>query len=431
MPSKTTPPASNARAYKRPVYDDKTVAAIRSWVKGCDSWLEARDIIVERLGIHPDNATKMQKRHTFWSPRTGDTSRVVSTTVNDTSKAGGEMVSEVETNVPKTLDEVVQLCKVDLDQWEAKSFGLVRKKNSYGWSARFTRKPKETDITPMVVAFEKAVAAHAPKKWAYEKVGSKERDCLYLLNAHDLHLAKLCHPDETGDAAWDIKIAEHTYREAIDDLMAKAPKHRIEEVIVIVGSDLLQIDNEKSSTSAGTFVDSDSRLAKVFNVATKMLTDVIERLASQYRVRAVVIPGNHDSTVSLFVGKYVEAFFRNHPNVYVDSSPKSRKYYGYGKTLIGFDHGDETKLADLPLLLMRENQETISQYKYSEVLTGHLHGEAVDEYKGVKVRVAPALCSADRWHARKGYLGNLRQCQGLLYQRERGLEAIFYSAPLD
>ncbi len=345
-----------------------------------------------------------------------DAADIKTTDLGDTFKADAEL------STVKTLDEVVKLCGVDTDRWESRGFSVTRKKNGYGWSARFARKARPDDIAPLVAAFEKAVAGHEPRKWNIEKAKpAKGRDCLYVLNAHDLHLAKLGYPAETGDAAWDIKIAERTYRAAITELISKAPVDRIEEVIVIIGSDLLQVDNDKSSTSAGTFVDSDSRLCKVFDVATKMLVEVIEPLAT---------PGNHDAVVSLFVGKFVEAFFRHNPNVIVDSGPKSRKYVPYGKTLIGFDHGDETRLADLPLLAMRENQATISQFLYTEILTGHLHSEAVDEHKGVKVRVAPALCSADRWHSRKGYLGNLRQCQGLLYQRERGLEAIYYTTPL-
>jgi hypothetical protein len=416
---------------KKTPYSPETIEQIRAWVKDCPTWLQARNVIVEKLGIHGDNATRLNRRFKVWVPNGSVPPPSSPPDVKTTDAAGGEFETQVQTSVPKTLDEVLKLTGVDLDTWESKGFMVRRGAKGFAWSARFARKTSTDDIAPLLAAFTKAAAAHAPRKWAVEKANGKAADCLYILNAHDLHLAKLCHPLETGDAPWDIKIAERTYREAIDDLMGKVPRERIEEIIVIIGSDLLQIDNEKSSTSAGTFVDSDSRLAKVFDVATRMLTDVIEQLAARHRVRAIVIPGNHDATTSLFVGKYVEAWFRSHPNVTVDSSPKSRKYYGYGKTLIGFDHGDETRLADLPLLLMRENQGTISRYKYQEVLTGHLHSEGVEEYKGVKVRIAPALCSADRWHSRKGYLGNLRQCQGLLYQREHGLEAIFYSAPLD
>ena len=265
----------------------------------------------------------------------------------------------------------------------------------------------------------------------FEKPSARAKDCLYVLNIQDLHAGKLAYGKETGGADWDTRIADKTYRIAVDDLMSKAPIDRIEEVLLIIGSDLMHIDNDRSTTTAGTYVDSDTRLAKVIEVTCKMLTDTIEKLASKFRVRAIVVKGNHDANTGLFVGHYVSAWFRNHPNVKVDTGPKSRKYYGYGKTLIGFDHGDEVKLSELPLTMMRENQSNISQYLYQEMLVGHLHTERVTEYKGIKVRIAPALCPADKWHEDRAFVGNIRQSQGLLYQRENGLEAIFYSTPLD
>jgi hypothetical protein len=145
----------------------------------------------------------------------------------------------------------------------------------------------------------------------------------------------------------------------------------------------------------------------------------------------VAIAGNHDSTTSFFVGKYVDAWFRNHPNVEVDSSPRSRKYYGYGETLIALDHGNNTKLKDLPLTVMRENQSTISQYRFTEVLTGHRHIEASEDIKGIIVRTAPALCPPDSWHSQHAYIGTIRRSQGLLYRRQGGLECIYYSKSLD
>lgn len=403
---------------KTPIYDSTTVARLRALVKDCPTWLEARAKLAAETGVHPDNITRQNKRHGFWGAQAGQ------------SIPEGFDAS-VETSDAATLEEVVELCKVDTEKWEAKGFSVVKRQKGFGWSARFARKTLPVDEKALVNLFAQRAAEHAPIKWAIDKTRKTTADCLYVLNIQDLHLAKLAWSKETGGPDWDIGISERAFRATVDDLIAKAPADRIEEVLVIIGSDLLQVDNDQSATTAGTYVDSDSRLAKVFEVAAKMLTDVIEKLAVRFKVRGVVVPGNHDSTVSLFLGHYVAAWFRNHPNVTIDNAPKSRKYVPYGKTLIGFDHGDETKLADLPLLLMRENQETISRYKYQEVLTGHLHQEGVDEFKGVKVRIAPALCSADRWHARKGFCGNVRQSQGLLYQRDHGLEAIFYSTPLD
>ncbi len=51
-------------------YTDDKIAQIRSWTKGCPTWLEARDVVVKKLGIHPDNATKMHRRHGFWDAAT-------------------------------------------------------------------------------------------------------------------------------------------------------------------------------------------------------------------------------------------------------------------------------------------------------------------------------------------------------------------------
>lgn len=373
---------------------------------------------------------------------------------------------------PRTLDELLKACGVDLEVWEVEKHtvnkwevamrepattvggrGKDAQVNTsetgfksaiwtrashiplrvplYQVKAWLRRKVEASTISKMLEAFTEKASKHAPKRFEFAKPIRAKADCCYVLNGHDLHLAKLSWTPETGHGDWDVKIAREAYDASIDDLMAKAPVDRIEEVVIIVGSDMLQVDNDKSMTTAGTYVDSDTRMAKAFDIATDMLSKRVETLASHFKVRVVAIPGNHDSTISLFLGKYLSAWFRKHPNVVVDDSPRSRKYYGYGKTLIAFDHGDKTKLADLPLTIMRENQATISKYLYTECLTGHLHSEASKDTKGIIVRTAPALCPPDAWHADKGFVGNMRRSQGLLYNRDNGLEAIFYSKPLN
>ncbi len=406
--SKTTP------------YTDVKLAEIRSWVKDTPTWLEARATIAARLDITHDNVTKLHRRKGLWTPPAG---AVI-------TGNGDQFDVSVESSKAATLEEVVKLCKVDIDLWQNKGFTVRRGANGFAWSARFEKR-KDAGLEIALASFIEQALQHSPRKWAVEKRVTKDADCLYVLNLQDLHLGKLAHGKETGHADWDIRIAEAAYRKAVEDLMLKAPAARIEEVVFIIGSDMLQIDNDLSQTSKGTFVDSDSRLPKVFDVACKVLTDVIEMVASRFKVRAVVVAGNHDSTTSHFLGRYVQAWFRTHPNVAVDAEPCSRKYVPYGKTLVAFDHGDETPLKELPLAVMRENQSTISQFRFTECLTGHRHYEGAEDMKGVVVRIAPALCSPDKWHARKGFIGSIRRSQGLLYQRDNGLEAIYYSAPLD
>lgn len=362
---------------------------------------------------------------------------------------------------PRTLEDLLKACRVDTNIWEVEKYvvnkwemgrkdkvvsltfvngvtngrvedtGGITKAPLWQVKAWLRRKVEASTLNQMLERFTAAAKTHAPKRFEFAKPNKAKADCCYVLNLQDVHLAKLANFTETGGADWDIRIAERVYRETVDELIAKAPHDRIEQVVVIIGSDMLQVDNDKSSTTAGTYVDSDTRLSKAFDVAGKMLTDVIEKLASRFKVHCVVYGGNHDRTVALFLGRYVEAWFRSHPNVSIDSTPRSRKYYGYGKTLIAFDHGDETKHKDLPLAIMRDNQSTISNYRFTECLVGHLHQESSQDIKGIMIRVAPALCPPDKWHASKSFSNNMRRSQGLLYQREQGLECIYYSKSLD
>lgn len=362
---------------------------------------------------------------------------------------------------PRTLEELLKACQVDLNLWEVEKYvvnkwemGRANKQVNLTWSegkadgyvrdaggirkaplwqvkAWLRRKVEATTLAQMLEKFVSQASVHAPKKFCIEQRKNAKADSCYVLNIQDLHLAKLAWSHETGGADWDIRIAEQAYRNTVDELIAKVPHERVEEIVMILGSDMLQVDNDRSTTTAGTYVDSDTRLMKAYDVAANMLTETIEKLASKFKVKCVVFGGNHDRNISLFLGKYIEAWFRNHPNVKIDASPRSRKYHAFDNTLIAFDHGDETKGKDLPLVIMRENQSTISQYRHIECLTGHLHSEQSDDYKGIVVRVAPALCSADRWHAGKGFIGSVRRSQGILYKRVVGLDAIYYSTALE
>lgn len=349
-----------------------------------------------------------------------------------TTEKPGEL--EASLTIPKVvqLEDVVKLCKVDLSKYTVKSFAVEEKaKGNFTWRVSFgVNKGMSEELSKELLEnFVKNASSHAPKKWQFIRP-AKDADCLYVIPAMDLHLAKLCWSPETGGADWDIRIAEKVYKDSIDDLMNKVPSDRIDEILLTIGSDFLQIDTDRSTTSLGTYVDSDTRLAKAFDVAAKLLTEVIEKLASKFKIRVISIPGNHDHSVSLFLSYYVAAWFKNHDNVIIDNSPLSRKYYGYGKTLLAFDHGDEAKLKDLPLIMMRENQAEISKYTQYEILTGHRHEELSEDIKGVVVRIVPALCPPDRWHSRKGLIGNVRRSQGFLYQKDFGLEAIYYSNPV-
>lgn len=327
----------------------------------------------------------------------------------------------------KTLEDLIKYCQIDLNVWEPKSFVSNIWDNKLQVKAEFRRKIEENRLEKLLEKFVEEADNFAPSNFTYQ-TPSSDRDCLYVLNIQDLHLSKLAWKKETGNS-YDIEIAKEVFTNAVNDLMKKAPKDRIEEVVVICGSDFFQCDQE-GMTTAGTYVDTDSRLSKSFEEGVNLLTSTIEKLSQNHKVRVMCYAGNHDASISLYAGYYISAWFKNHANVIVDNSPKTRKYYGYGKNLLAFYHGNEEKAADIPLIVLRENMETVSQYKYIECLSGHLHTEGTTEKNGVKLRVSSSLSGEDGWHTKKGFVGNIRTSQGLLYNKEEGIEAIYYSKPV-
>jgi len=119
---------------------------------------------------------------------------------------------------------------------------------------------------------------------------------------------------------------------------------------------MFHVDTPSNTTTAGTKLDADTRWAKAYTEGCDLISKCIEKIASQFEVEVKVVSGNHDETKCFYMGSYLTAWFKNHKNVHIDNEPTRRKYFGFGKNLIGFTHGNDAKLEDLPLILMRENQ---------------------------------------------------------------------------
>jgi len=114
---------------------------------------------------------------------------------------------------------------------------------------------------------------------------------------------------------------------------------------------------------------------------------------------------------------------------------KKRKYYKFGKNLIGYTHGSDEKLDRLPLLMASEQPELWAQTKFREWHTGDKHNKkdisyiSTNENSGMVVRILRSLASADAWTFNKGYIGALRASESFLWHPEDGLIAQFTATP--
>lgn len=247
----------------------------------------------------------------------------------------------------------------------------------------------------------------------------------------DAHFGKLCWGAETG-TDYDLRIAERVYVDAFDDLLARIAGYEIEKVLIPIGNDMFQVDNWQGTTAHGTVVDSvDDRFQKVFRAGCRALTHAIERAREIAPVECVWVPGNHDTSTSWYLVEWLGARFHADASVTLDNGPSPRKYHEYGVTLLGFTHGRDEKMNDLPLIMAAEQPEAWSRTTHHEIHVGHWHKKkelrhlAGDEFGGVRVRVIPPLSGTDKWHHERGYVKNRRAAEAYLWSREHGYTGHF------
>lgn len=333
---------------------------------------------------------------------------------------------EVHESSAKTLEEVVELCGVDTDKWEPKGFSVRGGKTGFGWNARFSKKVVEistkTEFEALKAEFKAFVKPLQPKTTPKDNRG----EILLEIAAMDLHFGKLGWDEDCGEN-YDSKIAAVRFTAAIRGLVEKAQRQgKINRILFPAGNDYLHIDTSEQTTTLGTRQDADSRFSRIFREGRKLLVETIEYLKTIAPVDVVICVGNHDSNSMFHLGDALECWFHADPLVTVDNAPALRKYYRYGNTIIGFTHSDKEKLKDLPLLGATERRKDWSECAFKEWHTGHRHGEACSEEKGVKTRTISSLSGNDFWHFNQGYVGNIKAAEGFLFHKEDGLTAHLY-----
>lgn len=367
------------------------------------------------------------------------------------------IAESIDSNI-RTLDELLEACKVDLNIWQVDKY-IVNKwatarsnktanldfqqgkidggiQDNGGMSvtplfqikAWLKRKTEELNAKAILEEFIKRANENAPNANSFiqNKNVSTGSDLLEI-SVPDLHLAKLCWGKETGNKDYDINIASKEYKKAVFSLY-QAATGKINRILLPVGNDIFNSDNMAGTTTKGTpqAASEDSRWPKTFMVGCQILVDAITQLAQEVPVDVVIVAGNHDKERCFYLGEYLKAWFRNSKSVSVNNEPRQRKYYRFGQNLIGFTHGNEEKPDKLPMLMANEEKQAWSETKFRQWHLGHLHHEISKDIGGVVVRFLPSLCPPDEWHTSKGYIGSILAAQAFQYNQNNGLTAIYY-----
>jgi len=354
------------------------------------------------------------------------------------------VITKITSDRILTLDDLIRVCGIDTEVWEVDKYEV----NSYESQTKL-RRYKDGErvddkhkVVPLfqVKAFLKRnkfkILGTELKKEILDEIKNASPKVLKLkfpkaehlleVNIFDLHLGKHAWHEETGED-YDLKIASELFLDCLSDLMKHGLNYGLERILFPVGNDFFNVDNRINTTSNGTPQSEDTRWQKTFRVGRRLIMDGIEALSQKAPVDIIVVPGNHDFERTFYLGEVLEAVYTNNQNVNVNNGANPRKYYQYGDNLIGFTHGKDEKILDLPLIMASEAPDLWAATKYREWHLGHIHHKkeikwvSIQEQKGATVRFMRSLTPPDGWHHQKGYVGNTRSGEAYVWHRTDGL----------
>ena len=362
----------------------------------------------------------------------------------------------------KTLDDIIRVCHIDTATWEVERWvcnkwdqaAIPRAVGKNKKWKRTSTKPIITELYQVKVWLKRRTAlvdarqeieglkelarkgisasrssSSSQKPSASQRATKQPGRCdaarssglMLEIDIPDLHVGKLAWSSETGWPDYDGDEAETLHDDALCALLERTIHYNFEQIIYVLGNDLLHSDTKFGTTTAGTQLDTDSRYQKNFARVRNLGIRAINRLRGIAPTRAVMVPGNHDTLSTWHLGDSLECYYHETPGVIIDNSPCLRKYHQWGQVMLMFTHGQNGKLKDYPLLMATEQPYMFGSTSHREAHTGHTHQLRVQELNGIRVRTLPALCPPDAWHADKGFVGNLRSAEAFIWHKDDGL----------
>lgn len=331
---------------------------------------------------------------------------------------------EIVTDRPLTLDELCRIFRIDRTIWVAEWFkpnvwqqgmkapdGTPIRQNLYQTKAVF-RRAMHDEVCKAIREFMQNEIR--PAKGTPRRATSRVHDSDEVLvwGIYDAHLGMQAWHEETGEN-FDLDIAVSRVMNSIDDMIDDLKGRKFARVWMPIGNDFMHFDTVKAKTTFGEHhLDTDTRYGKVFVAAFACLEYMVSRAAESLGpVDGIYVPGNHDYHSAYALAYALNQRFINDDRIKVDCNVNPRKYRKWGKTLIGFDHGQKITKQQLARIMAEECSAVWSDTWYREWHIGHTHQrasavfEGVTPTNGITVRTHPCLSGVDMFHHQHGMIG--------------------------
>ena len=275
---------------------------------------------------------------------------------------------------------------------------------------------------------------HAPK---YKKIKYKKikEPVLYEVEMPDLQLGRVVMESEAGYEL-NPDVAVKAARKSMEILLGYASFFPVGQIVFPIGHDFFDSNNADNKTVHGTLQRDDPRWQRTYKLGKDLLIESIENMSAIAPVHVPVIVGNHDEERMFYLGDSLASWFNRNPNVTIDNRENKRKYYAFGKCLIGFTHGYFEPLKSLPHLMAVEEKQLWANSTFREWHVGDKHHKDVTvtqpakEYPGTVVRIIRSIASPSVWEHDKGFKGSIKATESFVWHKEKGMIAQF-TAPAD
>lgn len=324
------------------------------------------------------------------------------------------------------LLEKYRASKTELEK-ECEASGIDVKDVRHYWykSKLFSifAKPSTKSIEDLKSEIIKGMDNHSPKYPKIQRKKVTDPHCL-VIDPADIHIGKLSSEYETNDK-YNSSIAVKRVKDGVRGVLDYTRPFGIDQIVLILGNDILHTDNTKRMTTSGTPQDTDGMWYDNFMTAQKLYVDIIDILIDVCDVHIIHNVSNHDYMTGWFLSQVIKTWYKDCKNVTFDVNMNHRKAFKYHKNLIGSTHGDGAKEKDLPILMAQEYPKLWSATTHRYIYDHHIHHKRSKDYIGATIESSRSASGTDSWHHRNGYQHAPKAIEAYLHHPLNGQVARF------
>lgn len=348
----------------------------------------------------------------------------LTSTVENFKEGKSEISARFDSEI-RTLEELIERCRIDLSIWNIDKYvqNYWGNSNDPHWQVKvFLSKKQPNTEEALIKALGNYKSSYKPLKKEDILLSNGKKSVSVLISLADPHIDK-----QTIDKT-TIEKKMKTYLHILQNLLIQSlQSYKLEEVVLVLGNDYFTSDCYHASTTnltpQHTTDDFDVAYEKGFELGIEAIN-----LCSNFskRVKVIFVPANHDRTKSFYLVHALEIYFSKNHNIVFDRSAENAKVHMYGQNFIGFHHGD-TKIEDLPTYFASKFKEEWGCCKYAEIALADKHHKRqwkqVDserEINGTRMFIAPSLTTPDKWHKGKRFDLAIQAGVARFYHKEKG-----------